>query len=166
MQINASYKKYIKTLRKNWHQRRIVRLRNRESQYKSRINSAIFLARYLIKLRQYRQDPINLYAILNILHDIFPSASVVGDKKPTYIFNLDRLAKVEGLNRLVIYRDCRDVVRSAMGKNQRDNWGKKNLLRQQKQRSVGLKRLKIWKKTFSKYILFDMKTLSQIQKPF
>lgn len=122
--LNSTYHKYVKFLRKDWYRRRLINIGHSKSKLKKRVESAIFLARYLIGLQRHRQKLISITIVTDILHSIFPSASIVGDKKPTYIFNLDKLARIEGLNRLVIYRDCRDVVRSAIEKAQ-TGWRKK-----------------------------------------
>lgn len=40
----------------------------------------------------------------------------VGDKLPSYVFRLDDLARLEGLDPIVIVRDCRAVAASALAR--------------------------------------------------
>ena len=128
MKLNVPYKEHVKVLRSNWYQRRIIVKRNRESDRKSRINSAIFRFRYLLGLQRYRQEMIDLRMVTNVLHRIFPSVSVLGDKYPDYVFHLDVLGPMKSLIRLVIYRDCRDVVNSTL-KKARTNWRDKQFVK-------------------------------------
>jgi hypothetical protein len=50
-----------------------------------------------------------------------PGVAIVGDKWPQYIFRLDRFARERNLLRVVIYRDCRDVVQSVRAQRARRN---------------------------------------------
>jgi hypothetical protein len=124
--FDLPYAKYLRRLRMNWHQRRlIVKTRGRGS-LQSRLDSAIFLARFIGKLYPHKHEPISFDLIRRILFHLFPASKIVGDKKPPYIFKMDRLAQIQGLKRVVIYRDCRDVVQSCLIKNRlaKGVWGK------------------------------------------
>jgi hypothetical protein len=57
---------------------------------------------------------VSIAGIGRILQELFPWVEVVGDKYPGYVFRLTRLANKPGLKCIVIYRDCRDVVSSAI----------------------------------------------------
>jgi hypothetical protein len=85
---------------------------NHRGRLRKRVDSGIFLARYLLALQHHRREPIDVSIVTNFLHRVFPWATIVGDKWPRYIFMLDKLAAIEDLYRVAIYRDCRDVVRS------------------------------------------------------
>ena len=126
MKLDMSYREYVSVLRKDWMKRRIISIRGHRGQFRKRIDSAIFLTRYLMELQRYRRQEISLSIVTDVLHRIFPSAPVVGDKKPTYVFHLDQLANIGELYRLVIYRDCRDVARSAIEKSQ-TSWRQKKI---------------------------------------
>ncbi|OPZ88464.1 MAG: hypothetical protein BWY73_01658 [candidate division TA06 bacterium ADurb.Bin417] len=55
------------------------------------------------------------------LRALFPSARLVGDKYPNYIYHLDAIVESDGILPLVIYRDGRDVVSSTLD-NVRTLW--------------------------------------------
>jgi hypothetical protein len=78
------------------------------------VRSHSFAARYFFALRRYRQGYIDVPSIETTLHHLFPKARIVGDKYPGYIFKLDTFANLQGLSRLVIYRDGRDVTSSTL----------------------------------------------------
>lgn len=80
--------------------------------------SHIFMARYIFKLHRYSQTRINYHIIENILKATLPKTGIIGDKYPGYVFSLDKLSKIDELSRLIIFRDCRDVVRSNIEKSQ------------------------------------------------
>jgi hypothetical protein len=71
-----------------------------------------FVVRYLLALRRSGDGVVDSSVIEGVLQSIFVDARVVGDKLPGYVFELDNLANDVNLRRLVIYRDCRDVVSS------------------------------------------------------
>lgn len=51
---------------------------------------------------------------------LWPEAQVTGDKLPRYHRQLDDLARRRGLLRVMIYRDCRDVVQSVLQRTTTD----------------------------------------------
>jgi hypothetical protein len=75
---------------------------------------------YRRRLRYYLGRRIDADAIGSIMQRLFPHATVVGDKYPDYVFMLDDLAHDDQLKRIIIYRDCRDVVSSALAKARTD----------------------------------------------
>jgi hypothetical protein len=57
---------------------------------------------------------VHAEAIDAALKGVFSEAQVVGDKHPDYLFAMNKLAEVDGLSRVVIYRDVRDVANSTL----------------------------------------------------
>jgi len=119
-QLDVPYTTHVRALRMNWIKRSIVRMQGRNGRLIGRFDSAIFVARYLIGLYRYQGELIDASIVTAVLHHIFPRVSIVGDKRPPYVFDLDKLATIEGLARVVIYRDCRDVTSSFMQKARTD----------------------------------------------
>lgn len=85
------------------------------------IRNNIFVALYMHKLNVYEHTRVDASAIGDVLSSIFPHSRVVGDKYPGYVFHLDRIGEADELSRLIIYRDCRDVVSSTL-KKVRTDW--------------------------------------------
>jgi len=75
-----------------------------------------FVMRYLFSVNKERRrrnrKRVNANIIESALKRLCPEATIVGDKWPSYVFVLDKLTEVNGLSRIIIYRDCRDVVNS------------------------------------------------------
>lgn len=88
---------------------------------KNKISSPLFGLRYLAAVGLKGNGRVDLGVVCETLGDLFPAARIVGDKFPHYVFELRFLARVNGLHRLIIYRDCRDVVSSTLQKS-RNNW--------------------------------------------
>ena len=82
------------------------------------------MLRYLFKMREYRGEIIDVSSIEATLQSMFPKARIVGDKYPAYVFMLNQLTAAEGLSRVIIYRDCRDVTSSTL-KKVRIDWRNK-----------------------------------------
>jgi hypothetical protein len=76
--------------------------------------SYVFVARYLLALRKHQHGRVSAADVESAFRYLFPQARVVGDKVAYYVFLLDELAHAEGLMRVIIYRDCRDVASSAL----------------------------------------------------
>jgi len=76
-----------------------------------------FVARLLPHARR-----VELEHVTKALAALWPSTRVVGDKVPRYLKLMRRVAGHERLKRVVIYRDCRDVVQSTLARAERD-WG-------------------------------------------
>ncbi len=87
-----------------------------------------FVVRYLLKLYRFYHEQVNVQAIETVLQSIFPQTRVVGDKYPDYVFWLDEFAQIDSLYRLIIYRDCRNVVSSTL-KKARTNWRNKSWIK-------------------------------------
>lgn len=78
------------------------------------IKSHLFVIHYLFLIYSQKQTHAEISVLEDALIRIFPKAQVVGDKMPNYIWKLDWFAKIPNLQRLIIYRDCRDVTNSVM----------------------------------------------------
>jgi hypothetical protein len=122
--LGSSYRRYAnRVLRKWWRDRHrsfLVQGEN-ETRWRPVLTSHIFVARYLFELNRYCGNGIDVSAIEATLKAIFPKVSVVGDKMPYYVFQLEKLIQVNQLICIVIYRDCRDVVNSTL-RMVRTNW--------------------------------------------
>ena len=86
--------------------------------------SHAFIARYLLEMHRYRGSVVDLSIVRTVLQGLFPKAQIVGDKEPHYVFAMDELASVNGLKRIIVYRDCRDVTSSLL-ENSRTKWRNK-----------------------------------------
>jgi hypothetical protein len=73
-----------------------------------------FVTRYVASCYRFRGELIDSQAIEAVLRSMFPTAKIVGDKWPEYVFRLDTLARTDGVRLVIIYRDCRDVVSSTL----------------------------------------------------
>ena len=74
----------------------------------------MFLDTFLKNMERYKDGAIHFSNVLESYEQSLPNIPIVGDKYPGYIDRLDRLAAIPELKRIVIYRDCRAVVRSAL----------------------------------------------------
>lgn len=83
---------------------------------------------YVHELRQHSDRLIDAELIDGILRSLLPATKLMGDKYPGYVFELDRLTADPGLKRIIIYRDCRDVVNSVL-RMVRTDWRKQEFVR-------------------------------------
>ena len=90
------------------------------------LNSILFVRQYRRTLKRCAGQVVDLEAVRRSLHEIAPWARLVGDKVANYVFDLDDLVPLAGLRVVVIYRDCRDVVRSSLQLAQ-TSWKDKDL---------------------------------------
>ncbi len=81
----------------------------------------LFTARFLMKMRQYRQQQIETPMVEAAYRSLFPNVKFVGDKWPDYARHLDTFVSSSEVLPIIIYRDCRDVVSSTL-KLVRTNW--------------------------------------------
>ena len=128
--LQRSFRHNLRLILKRW---RIVSLRNgflAPSWLKRanfiRNNGLIPL--YLLGLLRSPQGLVELPAIERALGFPFPRASLVGDKYPDYVFQLDRLLVSKDLQCIIIYRDARDVTSSALVQA-RTNWKNKQYVK-------------------------------------
>ena len=104
---------YLRGLRWSWWSRDFVDL-GRKPRWRRALLSAWFVAGYGSHVISRFHKRVDISSIRSALHRAFPEAIVVGDKDPDYIFQLDRLADLGEVKCIVIYRDGRDVVQSAL----------------------------------------------------
>jgi sulfotransferase family protein len=93
----------------------------RNSRFSSSHTNLIFVTRYLLAAYKFRRGRIDSGVVEAVLRSMYPRAQIVGDKWPGYMRCLTKLAAVDGLRLVVIYRDCRDVVGSTL-KEVRTTW--------------------------------------------
>jgi len=112
--LNSPPREYVSKVRKQWFKRPPFQQPQQHPVMK-RFDSAIFLFRYLTGILRHRhRSQIDLPTVIEVMHQIFPYACIVGDKWPDYIWEFDKLTRLEPLKCLVIYRDGRDVTSSAL----------------------------------------------------
>lgn len=80
-----------------------------------------FAMRHLWRFRQQFQGEVTAVSLEKTYRAMFPGARIVGDKWPHYLFRMNEYVQNKDLNRLVIYRDCRDVTSSFLVQA-RSNW--------------------------------------------
>lgn len=85
-----------------------------ETRLASVVKSHIFVTRYLTSLGLHARRRVAVADIESALRSVFPAATVVGDKMPSYVFRLAELVQIDGLVRVIIYRDCRDLTSSVL----------------------------------------------------
>ena len=116
--INVPFKEHIGGLRSRWYDAGFIRER-RQTRIVNAAQSGLFMARYILHMRSYRDVPIGVAQVEAVLHRLLPGRRIVGDKYPPYVFRLDTLCREPGLSRIIIYRDGRDVVSSRLAQRRR-----------------------------------------------
>lgn len=74
----------------------------------------VFGLRHAPRLLRHAPERLDARSVEAVVRPLMPPARIVGDKEPGYVFELDRLARVPGVARIVVYRDARDVVSSIL----------------------------------------------------
>jgi hypothetical protein len=121
--FDTHYRTYSRWIWDRW-----WRTRNRQFDRRSRrkpgivFHNSLLAFRYWLRIRQHRFHWIGIEAVSDGLRTIYPDARIIGDKYPDYVFSLDKLALIDELIRVVIFRDPRDVVASTLRKVRTD-WG-------------------------------------------
>ncbi len=82
----------------------------------TRNENEVFTEQFLQRLGEVEQGPITGTAVQQTMQQLFPEATVVGDKLPQYSAGLGKITKDSALDCVVIYRDCRDVAASYLHK--------------------------------------------------
>jgi hypothetical protein len=90
----------------------------------SGLRSRLLYARFVAGVSLHPQR-VRLTDIRRAAHHLWPEAAVAGDKEPVYREMLPQLASQPGLQIVVIYRDCRDVVQSVLARMATDWAGRK-----------------------------------------
>ena len=72
--------------------------------------STLAALRYALIVSGYGLRRMDLVSMEQALRRVLPTARIVGDKTPSYVFRLNWFAAMEGLSIVLVYRDCRDVV--------------------------------------------------------
>lgn len=85
-----------------------------EPRYQQRplLSNSRFVLRFLFRLGFSSWKVVTHQAVEASMRKIYPDPLIIGDKWPPYSFLLPQLSQIDGLKRLVIYRDCRDVTSS------------------------------------------------------
>lgn len=112
--IKESILMYLAYLRRNVASRRVIEP-IQSNRFIERVRNIAFLLRFLSKMvLKSMGRPIQAASVSGVLHDLFPSAKVIGDKHPIYREHLAKLTDGEDVCCVMLYRDCRDVVRSSI----------------------------------------------------
>nr|MBN1230026.1 sulfotransferase [Anaerolineae bacterium] len=114
--LGQPYSQYVDRLRKSWWDWDYLGKKRRPWQLPTKGRNALFLAKYLKLMARYRDQQIDLEVVREVLHQMFPEQKVVGDKFPAYVRNLASFCRMDGLRRVIIYRDCRDVIQSTLNR--------------------------------------------------
>lgn len=79
-----------------------------------------FTLRYLSALGRRGLGEVTVPRAYQAYLQLFPEAAIVGDKLPGYLFCIEKFTGIAEMKRVVIYRDCRDVVSSFLVKTRTD----------------------------------------------
>lgn len=120
MILPQSYLEHISMIRKNFFWKTPL-LYSQGSLKQKRLNSLFFIIRYLFWLLMYSRGYITAESMQQTLGHLFPKRQLVGDKKPTYLWKVKDFEQPH-THYVLIYRDGRDVVQSALNRS----WGRNN----------------------------------------
>jgi hypothetical protein len=113
--LDAPYPEYRRALRLSYRDRPVRGVGARSPRARTWA-SRRFVAEFRYRLwRRRRRGVIGLETVADLLSRTL-RRSWVGDKLPSYVFELDDLAPREGLDRIVILRDCRAVTASTLAR--------------------------------------------------
>jgi len=125
--LDKPYNTYARFILKRWWKKQNAPLLYPPSTLGTKIKGFNLLqnfsltAHFLFRVFRHQNGCVDVPAIEASLKDIFPQASIVGDKYPDYWFKLDQLSKIDSLKCLFIYRDPRDLASSVV-KKARTEW--------------------------------------------
>jgi hypothetical protein len=103
---------HIGALQTRWYETSFLWRINRRAPFPIKAAGGVFLYLYLFRLRRtVRNGLVTASHVEDALRWVFRK-SLVGDKEPKYVFQLDSLSQIPDLKRIMIYRDGRDVVSS------------------------------------------------------
>lgn len=114
MGLDAPYEQYRRGLRLGYRDRPVRRVGAGNPRGRTWA-SRRFVAEFRYRLWRRRGGVIALTDVADVLSRTLRSRRV-GDKLPRYVFDLDDLARRDGLDRIVILRDCRAVTASTLAR--------------------------------------------------
>jgi hypothetical protein len=115
--LNIPYVRHRRGVRHQWWQHRIVVLGKGKSQRRRKLDSFIFVLKYAFWLRIATHGVVTIESVRFALDRAMPHHKYVGDKFPNYSRNLSRHLRLDDMKILVIYRDCRRVVKSVFNRD-------------------------------------------------
>lgn len=123
LELDAPYAEYRRGLRLGYRDRPIRGVGTGTPRSRTWA-SRRFVGEFRYRLWRRRHGRIGLETVADVLSRTL-GRERVGDKLPSYVFQLDDLARWEGLDRIVIVRDCRAVTASTLARV-RTGWGGRN----------------------------------------
>ncbi len=121
---------YYRGLRKNLWKGLTRRYTSKHTKTR-KLSDFVFSWRFVFKILRRGHRKVSIAHIHETLQSLFPNATYVGDKYPSYLWHLSKLCAYDGIRIVIIYRDGRDVVQSILARVQTDwkdkVWAKKNL---------------------------------------
>ena len=114
IRLGKSYEDNLARLRKSWWKWDLAGKRHAAPKAMRKAYSTVFLARYLRKFRRFSGETIRANHVREVLAELWSGYRIVGDKFPPYVHRLHNLVRHDRMYRVVIYRDCRDVVQSTL----------------------------------------------------
>jgi hypothetical protein len=123
--LNMPYGRHLRRIRHQWWDQRIVMRGRRRSRRRRKLDSFIFMLKYAFWLRVATHGKVTIESVRFALDRAMPHHKYVGDKFPSYNFNLSKHIQHDDMKYLVIYRDCRRVVKSVFNRD----WHGVNLVR-------------------------------------
>lgn len=118
MELPQSYKEHFYGIRKNFLRKTPI-IYTPGSIMWMKLMSIFFLIRYLFWLLIDSRGYVTGEVMQQTLGRLYPGARLIGDKNPTYLWKLTNFEQ-ENTYYVLIFRDGRDVVQSALNRS----WGK------------------------------------------
>jgi hypothetical protein len=112
--LGESYTDYLARLQKSWWEWDLAGKRHTAPKTMRKAYNAVFLTRYLRKFRRFSGETIQADHVREVLAELWSGYRIVGDKFPPYVYRLHNLVQHDRMYRVMIYRDCRDVVQSTL----------------------------------------------------
>lgn len=116
--MGMSHEVYVEKLRKTWRKKRLISAGESSlSRLRWKAINRKFYETFTGTINQYAGGIIGYDQIIEAYQKALPGMPIVGDKRPPYVFILDRLVTEPGLKKIVIYRNCPNVVRSCLARS-------------------------------------------------
>jgi hypothetical protein len=112
--LDTFYPRYITRLRRHRWNRLFFPSQGEKTPRQRYLSNIRFLGEFSLRLLPYAHKPINAETLRRVLHQMQPEKMIVGDKYPSYIWQLERYTQIPNMFPVIIYRDCRDVVQSTL----------------------------------------------------